>query len=370
MRHSISFVVVIGALFFTACASMGSNQLKGFRQIRYTNSRDTIAPKNISRFILMNDGKIVIADSQSLKIIREDKLLRSYPINGCSALLASDDTLFVGSEAGLFRIYLPTGELERFEFPARENHPVITGLTLDPVKRLWVATAKYGVFSLEGGRFHPHSVSSYVSSIVATRDTSVWAGTNFGIFRLFPNGEVQRYYEEIPANGIAIPDNIIEHMNTDAHGNMWIFMSQAVSVLAPEEYERGMPSSGDGDVDPHTFAFLGSPSNHIKKFIQPKSRANAWWAISTEGLFVASDVKFEDMQSGIPDKIEKPKANLRRITSFLDEHTNKNIPVTNPTDLAFDDNGDLWISTAEGLFEISSATLMSYERTSVLQAKK
>ena len=372
MKLFLFFILSFFSITAKGIPNAHPGKSQGVEQLKYIINNDTLALKNIKNFILLPHHKIAVVSEDSLLILQDRKVLSAYSLPTINALLLCDDTLFLGTNSGLYCLTISKLNLQKRSLPARESHPKINSLAIDLEKKIWVGTEAFGAFSMSGETAKPYSVSPYVSTIAVTRDSSVWIGSNVGVFRIFSDGEIKRYYEEIPANGIAIPDNMIEHMNVDNTGHLWIFMSQAVSVLTPDDYEKYHTVIGDGDVDPHTFAFLGSPDNHIQKFIQPKTNPNIWWAISTEGLFQVSDVEFqtEAPPPGIPDKIEQPKAHLRKVTGFQDNIAKKFIAIIDPTNLEFDNEGNLWISGKQGLFKIPKNILREFEPQKKMQAKK
>ncbi|MEP7235051.1 MAG: hypothetical protein ABI778_07125 [Ignavibacteriota bacterium] len=372
MIRYLGLSILLSTVLLSSCAPTALKHTKDITKLRYVSARDTVTPVGVTHFILLPEHRVALSTADAVLITGNERLLNSYPIKNVSAFLIREDTLYIGSSNGLFSISLRSGELQKKLLPARDPLPKISALALDIHKRIWIGTEGFGLFCLDGGTVRPYSLSPYISSVAVTRDSTIWAGSNVGIFRIFEDGEIKRYYEEIPANGIAIPDNIVEHMIVDRSDRLWIFMSQAVSVLTPDDYEKYHTQAGDGDVDPQTFAFLGSPGNHIQKFIQHKTIANTWWAISSEGLIMISDVEFgaAPQSPGMPDKIETPKAYLRKISSFKAQENGiaKEFRMQAPSDLAFDDEGNLWISGNEGIDKIPSEILNGFELQKKLPA--
>ncbi len=196
---------------------------------------------------------------------------------------------------------------QQLSLPALREYCPVSALILDQQQQLWIGTNGMGLFRMRDSRIEPMAGASFVSSLCTTPDSSVWVGTNIGLLRIKGNDRVM-YDEEISHRGLAIPDNMVEHVEYESSGNVWVFMSHAVSVIKPQEY------TAEADhIDIQSFTYIGRDGNSIHRLVEEQiDKVHARWLASDMGLLLLSKVPEESHSDGTELSYrEDPNAELQ-----------------------------------------------------------
>ncbi len=355
------------AVILASCSTFKSTSQSSIKQYSFTNGNSIQFIQNITHFELLdNTGNIVYSTIDSVSLINNGKLQATFPCAGVVCFLHDDKAIHIATTQGYYRIDRATQTITRIFLPSRKKTPMINALVFDKNGILWIGTEGEGLFSIaQDGTIHPEGTYFLISSLAVTQDSSLWIGTNIGIIRKYANGRVIRYYEET-SNGISLPDNIIEHLQVDRSQNLWIFMSSAVSVLTPHDYAG--TDVNDAHEDPMTYAYLGSEATHIAKFYQHPTHPAVWWALTNNGVLKISGIQLaEELPEGPPDKLPRPKGSIEKIETMTDLSGNS-VTLKHPNDLAFDNEGNLWVATPDGLFCVGK-TLLNQQARHLLSGK-
>ncbi len=114
--------------------------------------------------------------------------IQAYRIPECginqyvSALLALDESIYVGTEKGVFRLMAETNMFERL--PLNINS-VVTRLSVDKEENIWVATMSDGIwmYSTKTGKtkqYHLKSDNPSVAEVFVDNTNQIWTVTNWG----------------------------------------------------------------------------------------------------------------------------------------------------------------------------------------------
>lgn len=145
---------------------------------------------------------------------------RTLAGNNLQSLYVDDDgQVWVGTaRRGLSR-WFPSF----FLFDTQELGDV-NGLSFGPDSSMWVATQDKGLLNVKNGvvRRYGGLIDDCLSSVVATRNGTVWAGSShYGLSCIAPNGQVTNYEPHTGTKG-CLQNGRIEAMAHDARGNIWI----------------------------------------------------------------------------------------------------------------------------------------------------
>ncbi|QKG57404.1 hypothetical protein GKZ68_12700 [Hymenobacter sp. BRD128] len=171
----------------------------------------------------------------------------------CAA--AADTVLWLGTRQGVVALGARRFNARPLALPTAAPAGNITALFLDKQGALWVGADGQGVFHQNpDGSLRQELLTPSINDGAVTNDSSIWIATNIGLSR--KHGPTwTRYNEEGVANQ-EIPDNIVNKLLPDNAGNLWVLMSDAISV-----FERVGHSESQGELP--TVKFLGQPGNDV-----------------------------------------------------------------------------------------------------------
>lgn len=342
--HAI-VLVVVASLALLSCSS--SHQI-GTAQ-RLLPGVDSVAGENVLSLVPTGDGDVVaVTASQIILLDNQGRQRSSVKVAGVTSILLWGDRLIAGSAHGLQSIDMNRREVRSMPLPAINEYPPIGGIAVDHEGVLWVGTLGEGLYRCDATEFIPQQGAPTITSLAATSDGSLWIGTNIGLHRIRHGGYVA-YSEEIHHEGITIPDNIVDRLSVDRWGNLWVFMSKAISVFTPDQM------TGRADhVDPETYAFIGSASNEIHAMASGPEKTR--WFASDEGILMLRGIDVDDVEGGeehgFGDVITPPQGELLRLSDSLLSKQRCN-------DLLFDGTENLWIATSSGVWRIDADALAS-----------
>jgi ligand-binding sensor domain-containing protein len=122
-----------------------------------------------------------------------------------------------------------------------------------------VGAEAYGAFKLADDQFEKVLGAFPVNAGAVTQDSSVWIGTNTGLHQLKDKQWV-RYNEEGVTN-FEIPDNIVERLLVDNLNNLWVILSEGITVFEAKQHS----SSSNGHIP--SLKFIGKPQNSVYSVI-------------------------------------------------------------------------------------------------------
>jgi|GEM_PF-5351907 len=310
-------------------------------------------PTGITLLHQLSRGRMVLASSQGVLVTDGSRLLaRIDSLPQALAFAGVGDKLYIGTVAGLFVTTAEGASPHRIEIPALNTAPVVTSLAVDARGTLWIGTKGFGLFASNGESLDPVQGAPYISSLAVTGDGSVWIGTNVGLHRWSRDG-YHAYSEEIHHEGLTIPDNIVERLRTDSRGNLWVFMSNAVSVIDPREVIEG-----NDHIDPSTYAYIGAEGNEIYEMIDGPEATR--WIASQRGLFLLRDIDIDHQERehhhGLADVIAPPEGSLVSLVTVMKD-LDPDFTGMAPRGVGFTGAGDLLVAGEGGMWRIDRATL-------------
>lgn len=166
----------------------------------------------------------------------------------------ADTVLWLGTKQGVLRLNTHNWRARPLALPVPEATPIITALFQDAAGQVWIGAAGYGVFRFAHNQLTAELNIPTINTGTAMADSSVWIGTNIGLNR-WQRGHWTRYNEEGVAN-FEIPDNIVDKLLLDNVGNLWVLMSQGISVFSD-------PKKAPAEEHLPTVTFIGRPGNEV-----------------------------------------------------------------------------------------------------------
>jgi len=278
------------------------------------------------------------------------------PDNTIQALAqTADGYLWIGTSEGLVRF-----DGVRFTVFDHENTPAlsesnVTALAAARDGSLWIGTQGNGLLHYRWGEFQRYSkaegiTNDAISSIYEDHHGTLWAGTEYGLFRL----EGNRFVRVDRDKRIGFPGMQVRGIAEDYQGRMW-FVGTGIVALTHDGvvvYQRGPPgdffrsvlTTPDGTVwagsvtglvrlDPHASHFRKiGPQNRVIETLAMDSANNLW--IGTMGGLVLD-------QKGRKRVLTAPKA----------------LPGNQILTILEDSGKNLWFGTSNGLSRWSPSGL-------------
>lgn len=250
-----------------------------------------------------------------------------------------DGTIWVGTEGGLNGLDPVTGKFRRFvsvpaDPKALKANPVLA-IEEDKDGFLWVGTWAGGLhrFYPETGNFYrfpfesqePDNFNSaFVWSIVRDKEDTIWIGTETGGLNRFNRhtGDFTAFLHS-PENQDGLSGNFAYKVIADSRGKLWIGTFTGLNIMDKntERFFRVPYATGEANA---------TRSKNIKSLFED-SRGLIWIGHHQQGLDIYNPetglYQHLDMEDGLPSPT---------ISSILE-----------------DNNGDIWVATANGLAKIS-----------------
>ena len=223
--------------------------------------------------------------------------------------LATDTVLWLGTTQGLLRLSPRTWRARPTALPA----PAGPGGAVSTLFRaadgaVWAGLPGYGAFRQAGGHGGWEaqlSIPTINAGLSRAADSSVWVATNIGLYR-YQHAAWTRYNEEGVANH-EIPDNMVERLLPDNAGNLWVVMSEGLSVFAAPG------PTPETDAELPTVRFIGRPGNAVYGVVQVPGQGHVF--ATAMGLLLlptpASAPKALASPAPTTDRIETPRKLVR-----------------------------------------------------------
>src|SRR6266545_2468111 len=324
----VSSVVQTSDGYIWAGTQEGFVRFDGVNFVVYDKAATEAIRSNITRALLpARDGSLYAATNGGGLIHVEGQQIHSYrmtdglPSNSVTALYqSSDSTIWIGTQKGLARrqndrrvVLVASGE----QLP----HPAITALTEDWSGQLWIGT-RQGIATLKDGHLFRHDMDGFpteqILSLCATRDGSVWIGTQGGGLLRYRSGKFRIYTESdgLPSKS---PSAIYE----DRHGTIWIgTLDRGVGRFRNNQFDFDFPAAGIGN-------------KAVSSFLE--DREGNLWIGSAQGL----------------TRIAEPQ-----VLTFT---TAQGLSADNIRTVQADSAGTLWVGTGRGLQTLDGSRSISKE---------
>ncbi len=195
-------------------------------------------------------------------------------------------------------------------------------------------------------------------SIFEDRDETIWVGAwGTGLTRYYNPDNYINFIND-PENPNSLCDNIIWAISEDQSGNMWIGgRGKGLSILPAKEKNKSNPEFINYK---HDERYPRSLSNNLINVFCQDHEGNMW--IGTGGglnKVIKAGNSFSDLTAN--DKLE-----------FISYHIEDGLPSETILGIVEDNNGDLWISTLNGLakFITSKDSFIYYGISDGLQSRE
>lgn len=302
------------------------------------------------------DGTLLFATSTGVMRMR-GHVLEQHLLEGertCS-LLQEDASLWIGQAGQLTKA--DADGITRISLPAAARNACITRMTRSS-SGLWLGTTS-GLFLLHDGRIDASGLDPALDrltteSLFRDRDGNVWIGTAPNLFRLRPDGELERIGDDD-----FVRDSWILAVYEDREGNLWLG-SQTEGLYRLWNGWVQRVSRRDGLVDPFVWSVARDPQGHI--VLGTNSNVAVWAGHGTQELVAGGRLPNPSAYDLFYDSSERLWIGTRGGLAILDHGT-----MTRPQALlALDpfqinviaeDGGDYWIGTSGGLYRFSGDRL-------------
>jgi signal transduction histidine kinase/ligand-binding sensor domain-containing protein/CheY-like chemotaxis protein len=241
-------------------------------------------------WISVGGGGLGMLDSKTRDIKFDKRLNNAVGTRHLSALMVDKhDNVWAGSWGqGVFKINPKTKAVKNFKIGSRGfGEGKIFCIYQDSRENIWVGSAGSGLFKLDkiSGTFLPMndevkkgylSKTSYVTTIVEDRDSTLWVGTLFGLYRL------------VPARDLSY--DALLYPKSDSAGYMRSYDIQTIRQDSSNDLWIGTGDNGVAIFCDSMFSSLqtkdGLPSNAIRGMLEDR-KGNVW--ISTNRGLVNYD---------------------------------------------------------------------------------
>ncbi len=304
-----------------------------------------------------DDGSLLFATSLGVMRYNAGKLVPAL-LEGepCYSLLRDGATLWVGSDGALVRI--DARGTERYPLPATSSGARVTHLSGDS-RSMWLGTTsglmKFAAGHIVSANFGGELDTRSIESLYRDSDANLWIGTAPTLFRMRPDGNVERIGAEDFAR-----DSWVLSIYEDRERNLWLG-SQTESLFRLWNGWARRVSQRDGLTDPFVWSVVRDSKGRIvvgtNSNIATIDASGAHELVAGKSLPnpAAYELYFDDRdrlwigtRGGIAiydgEKVDRPAA-LR----ILDPYQ-VNVVLQNGDD-------DFWIGTTGGLYRYRDGAL-------------
>ncbi len=245
----------------------------------------------------------LVTEHSVLRLEGKQLVTKYHSDNVIRCAVAADTALVLGTRQGLVRVGTGAFRAHPLALPTPGAQPSIAALFCDAAGALWVGADGYGAFRQTGGGFQLALSVPAINDGLATADSAVWLATNTGLYRQ-QRGAWTRFNEEGVANH-EIPDNIVERLLPDHRGNLWVLMSEGVTVFATGPG----PAAADAAELP-TVKFIGQPGNAVTGLAYLRGQGYLFATAAGLLLLPAAPAAPLDRPAPTTDRVEPQRALL------------------------------------------------------------
>ena len=264
------------------------------------------------------------------------RLVRKYQSAAAVQCATSADTvLWLGTRQGVVALGTRHWRAHSLPLPTAEPAGNITALFRDQAGALWVGANGQGVFRQNpDGHLAQELRTPAINDGAVTADSSVWIATDIGLSRR-QGAQWTRYNEEGVANH-EIPDNIVNKLLPDNAGNLWVIMSDAISVFEG-------PGRRAAQEELPTVKFLGQPGNAVSGVVYLRGEGQLF-ATAQGLLLLPAEPAVSFAPTAGTDEVV-PKRLLRPVAA----------PAGRPVLAQLDGHQHLWLVSDEAVCVLSTS---------------
>lgn len=179
----------------------------------------------INSFYQTTNGNFWVSAENGVFFLKDDKVIHfeKIPVYNVNTLLEDNhNTLWIGTNNGLFRYHLQTGRLDEFNEQMGIPNNIIRGLLADSEGNMWVATYRRGIFKLTDGLITNFSetegLSSNIITAVAQLDVDqFYVADEFGNINILKGSKISKMNLKTP-----ISADRLKSLYVDSKHNLWI----------------------------------------------------------------------------------------------------------------------------------------------------
>lgn len=319
----------------------------------------------IASFYSNSKGEVWIAAEQGVFKIEKNKLFfcEDIKVDRASSIVEDNyNTLWIGSENGLYRYHIITGFLDHINEDKGLSNNLIKDLFVDNEGSLWVATYRKGIQKLTDGLITNFSEyeglsSDLITSIVQVDKNTFYIGDEYGNVNVLKDDQISQLKLRTE-----ISNDRLKSLYFDSKRNLWISTYGGLIKLEPNGREH---------IYKQTKNF---PAETVRLTFEDKE-GNIWIGTRSNGLFkLTQNGKFKEfsLKNGFSSNyiMSISQDNIGRIVVatknginiIQDDQVVKVIDMESglPSDFAFnvhiDSDNVYWVSSNDGIFRIENDT--------------
>lgn len=295
--------------------------------------------------IIEADHKKFIISSNGIWMIEKKKLVQqsSFTFN-CNAATQYNNQIALATNEGIKIFDITKNAIANFLSEKITGN--INSIETDQQNGIWFTKEFEGCFFIDGDNVFQRLKVPVTYCMAKTNDSSIWVGTNIGLYKIPINGgEILRFAEE----GIAsydLPDNLVEKLYSDSKSNVWALMPEHLSFISSADLNSEFPD----------YEYLGKKENELYNVAEVPQSNQAYLFSTSEGIIYIPDLKAgELMRIGEIHQTIKEKAFLltdeviQRPLQFKDEKVKAVVNIGSET----------FFITARGVWSVSSKKFVS-----------
>ncbi len=340
-----------------------SGNVVKFENEKFTEIKTPDRISEVSSFYPSNSGDIWVTTSEGLYKIKKDKLIKQSQIKVTKTNIVKEDqnqNIWIGSQNGLYRYNLKTGELDSLNEKSGIPNNLIKDILADNEGNLWVATYRKGIFRLIDGLVLNYSQAEGLSSDVITSVTQIGKNSfliadEAGTINLLKDGIISRYQTKTK-----IPRDRLKNIYYDSNKNIWVSTYSGLIKISNDGTEKLYSPS------------TGFPSITIRLTFED-NQGNIWIGTRSDGLYrLKSDGSYESYNhnNGLSSNyiMAVTQDNLGRIivatknglniieSNRIVKHitTEQGLPSNFAFNVHIDDQNVFWLSSNDGILRIEN----------------
>ena len=316
-------------------------QLAIYRQD--SDNPDSLVHNYVNRIAVADSGYLWLATTEGLS--RLDPISESFTrfqysennpldtgINDVRDLwLETEEVLWLGTRAGLYRLHWPSGEYRYIPLGSENNKVSISAFAVDAAGDLWIGTRTQGVYRYQPGNDavkhyshdtdNPHSLSDNdVRAVSVDRQNRVWFGTYSGGLVRFDR-DADRFVRY--PNLVDEKNQTVWDVLEDSQGRHWVGDGRSVNLFDPHSGEFTPFVYREGDTS--------SPGNFVVTSIFEDRAGDIWLGYFPSGV----------------DRVDRHASAFRNFRH--NPYDDNSITDGGVTATYEDADGGLWIGTGYGL---------------------
>lgn len=228
---------------------------------------DGFLPNEIPLKVLYtkNSNVSYILTQQNVYLLSNKKMTVFYtstePIH-CG--FVNDSSIWLGNENGITVLKRKDKQTTKINIEPNVKSYKVVSIVEKQDHTLLIATDAYGLYKYSKSKPAEKVNTMFpINKGVVTSDSSIWIGTDAGLFRN-KKDEWTRYNEEGVAN-FEIPDNIVQNLIVDDFGFLWVIMRNGISVIDVVQRKEDRDHKHNEEMHAHlpSVEFIGDRENMI-----------------------------------------------------------------------------------------------------------